>query len=615
MRKNISLHGITEKDIEYYVFLAGAGICDRFSYSFGSGEHEEVRLFSPGNEFVISRDGISHSGNGGSFCEYMFGIDQPLADLAKGDVLNRLTMYGAYYGENDGRLQFTDRTEGALSYDKIFFDGNAICNYFFFLSSQRMTGSLKRQQKELVRMLGKAVKRCCSVGKEDDNAIIEEILSITGDPKAHLFLVKLIDKKHRAYRDLFRSLYYASKKISDDDFFRLTTLAENLGIDSYQQERIRVDVMYKHRDNKPIVDGYRSILVSCYNRGKISRMENARLTRLKTLAVRSKIPDALFYPLDELLKNDKWILVDPEEHAYLAEVRQILEGLFLRGRNIDNRIDSEDMVKLLLAKKRATEIRDHAFEEILLDAGRSCDERIRDGADLSLLEEFSSIVTYFDRFDSTSSIISKIAFMENVRITEEMLRSFIGNKREFDALRENFFEELFITELSANRYLGKYGARKINTLSKGLKQIEENRLSTPELLEQLLAIDHEEGLFLLLRNQVRERIRNFYSRYTTQAHEAELKKEVAEVLRSRRLVTGPIPDKLFNEAILAIKKEAIYLHSILPSIFSKWDISLREDFLENSGLDRFFVEELEREYCEANQISEQELNRLRKGRT
>lgn len=613
MRKDIRLHGVTEKGIEYYVFLAGADVCERFSYSFGDGKRDEVRLFSPGNEFVIGCDGISHMGNGGSFCEYMFGIDQPLADLAKGDVLNRLTMYGAYYGENDGRLQFTDRTEGALSYEKIFFDGNAVNNYFFFVHSSRFSGPLKRQQKELVRILGKAVKRSFSVGRNEDNAIIEEILSLIGDPKAQLFLFKLINRKHREYRDLFRSLYYSSKKIADDDFVRLTELAQTLGIDNYQQERIRVDVMYKHRDNKPIVDGYRNILVSCFSRGKISRMENARLTRLKTLAVRTKIPDALFYPLDELLKNDKWIVVDPEEHAYLAEVRQILEGLFLRERNINNRIDRDDMIKLLLAKKRATENRDHAFEEILLDAGRSCDERIRDGADLALLEEFSSIITYFDRFDSTSSTINKIAFMENVRITEEMIRSFLGNKREFDALQSDFFEELFISGLFSNRYLGKYGRTKIKALTTGLKQIEENRLSTPALLGQLMAIDQEESLFLLLRNHVRERIRNFYSRYATRAHQEELKQEVADVLRAKKFLTGGIPDDLFHEAILTIKKEAVYLHTILPTIITERNVSLREDFLDNSGLDRFFVEELEREYCELNNISEQELSRIRKG--
>jgi uncharacterized protein (TIGR04442 family) len=41
------------------------------------------------------------------------------------------------------------------------------------------------------------------------------------------------------------------------------------------------------------------------------------------------------------------------------------------------------------------------------------------------------------------------------------------------------------------------------------------------------------------------------------------------------------------------------------------NISLREDFLENSGLDRFYVEELEREYCNLNCIDISELNGIR----
>jgi uncharacterized protein (TIGR04442 family) len=373
--------------------------------------------------------------------------------------------------------------------------------------------------------------------------------------------------------------------------------------------------MYKHRDNKQIVDGYKGILVSCYTRGKISKMENARLTRLKTLAVRSKIPDALFYPLDELLKNDRWLVVDPEEHAYLAEVRQILEGLFMKERYLDNKIDRDDMLKLLRAKKRATENRDRAFEEILLDACRTCDERTRDGADMVLMEEFSSIITYFDRYDSTSSIINKIAFMENVRITEEMIRSFIGSKRQFDSLQDGLFDELFISGLFANRYLGKYGRSKIKTIVKGLKQIEENYLTTSGLLEQLVAIDKEESLFLLLKSHVRERIKNFYSRYTTRAHQEELKQEVTEELRAKKLLTSKIPDDLFHETILTIKKEAMYLHTILPAIIIERNASLREDFLDNSGLDGFFVEELEREYCDLNCIDPKILADIRKGRS
>ncbi len=611
MPRDICLHGATSNHIEYFAYLAGTNVCERYAFNVSKENGAVLRVFSAGNEFVIGEDGVSYRGNGGVFCEYMFGIDHPLADLAKSDVRNRLAMYGAYYEDSGGTLQFTDLTEGTHSYERIFFDGNAVCNYFFFVNSSHINGPLRKQQKEILKLLGKALKRSSAIGEEDDIAIIEQALDLLKDPQSQLYLFKLINKKHQQYRDLFRSLYYTNKKISDQDFARLTSIAEKYHIDHYQQERIRVDVMYKHRSNRGIVDEYKNILIACNNKREINKLEIARLTRLKTLSVRNKIPDALFYPLDEMMNKDTRI-VDLEEHSYLSETRQILEGLFLRESQIENTIDRDDMIKLLSAKKQAAENRDYTFEEILLDTSKACDEKIHDGADVALLEGFSFIITFFDRYDSTSSIINKLAFMENVRISEEMLRSLLGNKKEFDSLRNDLFEELFITGLLSNQYLGNYGRKKVKTLLKGLRLIEENRLTTSAFLAQLQGIDREERLFLLVRDHVRERVRNLYSRFATKVNQEALKHEVKEELRHKKLLKEEIPDNLFREIILTIKKEAIYLQTILPQIVAEKNVSLREDFLENSGLDRFYIEELEREYCELNCLDIDELSLLRK---
>jgi uncharacterized protein (TIGR04442 family) len=610
MRKDIRLHGMTDNHLEYFAYLAGADVCERYAFNISQEDNDVLRIFSSGNEFVIGRDGVSYNGNGGAFCEYMFGIDQPLADLAKRDVLNRLAMYGAHYEEKSGSLQLTDRTEGEQSYEKIFFEGNAVCNYFFFVNATDISGSLKKQQKEILRILGKTIKRSSAVGAEDDDTITGQILSLFKDPRARLFIFKLINRKHKEYRDFFSRLYFRNKTISDEDFAELTAVADSYRIDRYQQERIRVDVMYKHRANRGIVDEYRNILITCYRKGEINKPEIARLNRLKTLSVRNKIPDALFYPLDEILKKDIRI-VGPEEDAFLSETRQILEGLFLHERHIENSINSDDMVKLLYAKKHAAANCDYAFEEILLDTSKACDEKIRDGADAAILEGLSSIITYFDRYDSTSSIINKLAFMENVRISEEMLRSVLGNKREFDTLQQGLFKELFISELLVNQYLGNYGRRKVKTLLNGLCFIEENRLTILGLLDQLREIDREERLFIIVRDCIRDRVRNFQSRYTSKANQEILKTEVTEELRRRKLLDGEIPDGFFRETIHTVRKEAVYLQTILPQIITEKNISLREDFLQNSGLDRFYVEELEREYCNLNCIDIIELNGIR----
>lgn len=607
MHQEIRLHGQINNTIEYF---ATAAARDAYRCYFYETAKDQLRLFSPGNEFVLSSEGLSHRGNGGSFCEYMFGVDQPLADLAKGDVRNRLVLYGASY-RDDGELAFSAKTDGDLSYDKVFFDGNAVCNYFFFLTGS-VSGSRSEQQQEILRLLGKLLKRTYLVGAGDDAELTDELFSLLGH-RSSLYLIKLIHRPHKLYHDTFKELYFNHKMIPDAEFEHLQQLAAEHGIDRYQQERIRIDVMYKHPDNQRIVDEYKNILIDCNRCGQITMGENARLTRLKTLSVRNKIPSALFYTLDEMLKHDK--LVHLEEQDYLAETRQILEGILLHERQIDASVNNEDMVKLLRAKHQASENRDHNFEQILLETGKACDEKIRDGADISLLENFSYIVTFFDRYDTTSSNINQLAFMENIHFTEEMVRSLLGNRKAFEELSPGLFDRLFFSGIVENKYLGRFGRNKVRILQKGLKAIEDGRLTIQALLDQQATASAEERLYNLLLDHVKERIRNFYSRYNTRSEQDALRLEVSEELRNKGLIHEEIPRGLFRDVVVNIKKEAVYLHNLLPEIVAAGDCSLREDFLENSGLDRFYVEELEREYFELNDLDLENLNQIRKGLT
>lgn len=612
MYKDIRLHGSLENRIEYYAIAAGVDAHKRYFFNVDQSSDAELRFFSTTNEFIIGQNGIKHRGNGGSFCEYMFGVDQPLTDMAKGDVINRLVLYGTHFDQKAGALRFSDRTDGTLTYDKIFFDGNAVTNYFFFIHSNSLSGAVKEQQELILRRLGKTLKRSLAIGNGEDNRIIAEINANADADDLQLFLFKLINTRHEEYRNAFQTLYLRTKRIADEEFAQLTELAQRNDIDRYQQERIRIDVMYKHPDNRRIVDEYRNILCSCNLRGEINRLENARLTRLKTLSVRNKIPGALFYTLDELLRKDRK-LVELEESDYISATRQILAGLFFAERQIESRVDREDMLKLLHAKKMASEHRNHTFEELLLDASKACDENIRDGADISLLEEFSYIITYLDRYDTTSQVINQLAFMENIRISEDMLRSILGNKKEFDALAPNLFNTLFINGVLENKYLGNYGRKKLITLVRGLQEIESGITKSPEVLEQLKAIDREEQIFIILLQHVRERIRNFYSKFSTKTDQQILKREVTDELLAKKLIHSEVSNDLFNETILTIQKEAIYLHNLLPQIIAEESVSLREDFLDNSGLDRFYVEELELEYFELNDLPLDDLYQIRKG--
>ena len=94
MQKDIRLHGQLANGIEYFVLVVGTEAYQRYFFNIVQ-EEDELRIFSPGNEFILGQKGISFEGNGGHFCEYMFGVEQPTSDLTKTEIINRLVMNGA----------------------------------------------------------------------------------------------------------------------------------------------------------------------------------------------------------------------------------------------------------------------------------------------------------------------------------------------------------------------------------------------------------------------------------------------------------------------------------------------------------------------------------------
>ncbi|PLX95506.1 MAG: TIGR04442 family protein [Desulfuromonas sp.] len=599
MHQELRLHGHIDDNIEYYVTVAAH---NAEGCHFYERDEDVLRIFSPGNEVRLDRTGLSHWGNGGTFCEYMYGIDRPLPDLLKGEVKNRLVMYGARYRDN-GDLVFSDDTAGRVPYDTIFEDGHAISNCFFFVTGS-IYGALKTQQEGLLCLLGKVLKRTPHVAFADDAKLVDELFGLLGH-KSHFYLIRLMNKKHLAYAELFRSLYFNYRSIPDDEFENLTVLAQRLGINVRQQKRIRIAVMYAHRDNRMVVDEYRDILVGCHLRGTISRQENARLTRLKTLATRNKIPPALFEPLDDNLKYDK--LVD-QEQDYIAETREILSGLLLNRLRLDQAITREDMVRLLEAKRLAMNNRDYMFDQIMLETSKACDEMVFAGADVASVEKLSSIIDYFEHYERSVTEINNLAFMVGVRIEESVLRALQRSYKAVDRLEEGLFDRLLFEDLINNRFLGFYGRRKVNVLREALR----NGWSVSDMLIKLRAISSAEETYDRLLDLVKEQLRLKYSRAVSWEDRVALQKEVSDIL-ARQDGDKPFPEQIFHDVMINVEKEFFYLQQLLPQIISEQDIALREDFLVNSGLDRFYVEELENNYLLRHGLDEQVLAPVRKG--
>ncbi len=600
MSPELRLHGQINDSIEYFATASG---CHSAHQHFFELTETSLRLFAPGSELRLTPEGIRQKGVGGSFCEYMFGVDQPLSDLIKKPVHNRLILLGAAYN-NSGRLQLTSNTSYRQSYSEIFRQGHATDNFFFFIDGLRPSGLIERQQL-IIKHLGKHLKHQTGLNLLDDSQLADQLRQLLPAGCA-MFLIRLSHTGARHFQKEYQNAYYSNKQISSSRQAMLDELAENLGLDQYQQERISIDVMYHHRDNYRIIDEYKNVLIDCFHQGEIDRQSYARLTRLKTLALRDEIPLDLLITLDAKLHPQiDQINREPE---YTAITRAILQDLKQQQELI-----KKDMVQLLYAKQKARRHHDIAFEQLLLETGKLFDESIRDGAPLALLEEFSRIITFFDRYDTTSTNISRLAFMENFQSSVEWLENLVQNRAEFNKLDKTLFHQLFFAPLLDSPFLTRYGRRKLQRLRKGLEEIAAGVLTAQHLNAEIKVIEQQEAMFKLLYTGIRDRIRNRYFRYDSKEEIDLIYEDLNQDLNQRGQVKNNIDMTLFQEVIHSIKKEVFYLRNLLPEIISNNNHALRKDFLTNSGLDVFHIEDLENEYITQNGLDQECLQQLRSG--
>lgn len=606
MIQEIKLHGKANEKLDYFVTITGTDLSSRYCYeSLAEGD----RFFSGGNEFIISATGISYMGTGGSLCEYMFGVDLPLKDLLRKDVSNRLVMYGAFYDKTDN-ITFTNNTGGRESFDQVFLTGNAVSNYFFFIHSSQNT-EVKETQRTILRNVGKQLKRSETVGCGDDTMLCREIFSTLDDPRAFVFLFRLVNRHNEEYFRAFNKLYSEHKMLTPEAHTALDDLAKKYTIIPYQQERIKIDGMYKLPENKKIVDEYKDILISVTEKGEVSPSELAKLSRLRTLSLRLNIPHSLFDTLDELLLKDMHI-VEVEEPDYVRDTRAIFEGLFFRTDNIRGHLSDEDLVKLLKAKQKSTAVRDQAFEGLLLDTVRACDEHARDTNDMAVLESMSSILTYFDRYDSAASTINNLAFMEGATLSEDNIRSLSGNKEIFDQIEKDLFREIFIDPVRINSYLTRYGRKKVDLLFRGLMQIKAGDTTYRDLAAAIVRINNDDKMYTAIHRYIKERFRSIYAELNSKEDQEIFIQDLNREIQAKGIIQGPVPHTVFEEILLDIRKESFYLNNLLPHIIVSRDGRVREDFLKNSGLDRFYVEELEKDYFDMNRIDANVIEEIRK---
>jgi len=305
-------------------------------------------------------------------------------------------------------------------------------------------------------------------------------------------------------------------------------------------------------------------------------------------------------------------IIEVEEPDHIRETRAICEGFFLKTGELRGHVSTEDLIKLLKAKQRSMATRDPAFESLLLDTVRAGDEHARDTNDLTIMEGMSYVLTFFDRYDSAATTINNLAFMERSTLGEDAIRSLAGNMDIIDKVRPGLFHELFFADLRDNRYLTRYGRKKVAVLYDGLVKIKTGDTTYRDLAQAISAINAEDRMYATIHRYIKERFKSIYAELNSKEDQEIFIQDLNREIQAKGLVKGPVPHAIYVEIILDIRKESFYLNNLLPHIIVSRDSRVREDFLVNSGLDRFYVEELERDYFDMNLIDSDILEELRK---
>jgi uncharacterized protein (TIGR04442 family) len=171
----------------------------------------------------------------------------------------------------------------------------------------------------------------------------------------------------------------------------------------------------------------------------------------------------------------------------------------------------------------------------------------------------------------------------------------------FEKLRRGLFQQLFIDPIVNNEYALAYGKKKLYALTLGLISIENNEASIADVTLSIALLNRHERAYFAMYRLARRRMANFYLELNTAEGRETFRREIkAEITHDEHLkdLEEIITEPLLEEVITKIRLEAFYINQLLPKIIDEQDAKMRNDFLSNSGLDRFQIEELEHEYFE-----------------
>jgi uncharacterized protein (TIGR04442 family) len=266
-----------------------------------------------------------------------------------------------------------------------------------------------------------------------------------------------------------------------------------------------------------------------------------------------------------------------------------------------NGVDLPDGIVLLtlLAKKESIQQNNQRFEQLMLDIGKYCDEKLDDAtvAGKTARKNFLRLVSILQRMETASESINKMVFFARGIPGSDTLGLLSDSWNELNAIRPGLFRELLLDELLASDLLGRMGRKRLNNLLEGFELLSHGTETIQDIQCRLECVEKEEHVLVSIVTTIQEAIGNRYGWLVGDDERETIKRVVSIELRHQRLLTGEIPDNLFDVGLRLAKSSLMYINTLLPIIVAQGDGSLREEFIRDSGLDRLLVEELEELWC------------------
>lgn len=295
----------------------------------------------------------------------------------------------------------------------------------------------------------------------------------------------------------------------------------------------------------------------------------------------------------------------------LEKARQALASYFMFS--TADGVDMPDSVilEILLARKVSDT---QKFEQLMLEIGAYCDERLDDATDAGKVgrKNFLRLIGMLQRIEETSKRINKLVLFAHGIPDIDTLKVLSATWNELNAIRSGLFRELLVEDLLASDLPGRMGRKRLTNLLEGLDCIAQGSGSIRDIQQRMERVEQEEQLIVKVVTTIQDAIGNSYGMVAGNGERDTIKRIVSIELRHQRLLKGDeIPDKLFDVGLRLAKSSLMYMNTLLPIIIAQGDAGLREEFIRDSGLDRLLVEELEEFWCARENVPCDRLDPIR----